>query len=220
MPRESELRLYDYVASANCYKVRLLLAQLGRPYERIPIDIFDGDTLTNEYARINAFRSTPVLEIAPGRYLIESNAILVYLADGTPLLPTGAAERSEVVRWLIYEQTDVMPAAGGLRFRLQTGRLAPDDPDAVGRRTAGEEVFRILNDHLADRRFLVADRYSIADMAVYGYAHVAHEGGYELDRWPAVQAWLRLVSEQPGYVNDLQPYPSNARAGAGRSIYD
>ncbi|HEX9380316.1 MAG TPA: glutathione S-transferase N-terminal domain-containing protein, partial [Gaiellaceae bacterium] len=79
----AELRLYDYAASANCYKVRLLLAQLGRPYERIPIDIFDGDTLTDEYARINPFRSTPVLQIGPDRYLLESNAILVYLADGT-----------------------------------------------------------------------------------------------------------------------------------------
>jgi len=220
VPPESDLRLYDYVASANCYKVRLLLAQLERPYKRIPIDIFNGDTLTDEYARINAFRSTPVLEVAPDRYLIESNAILVYLADGTPLLPTGTVERSEVVRWLIYEQTDVMPATGGLRFRLQTGRLTPDHPDAARRKTAGEDVLRILNDHLSGRDFFVADRYSIADIAVYAYAHVAHEAGYELDRWPAVQAWLRRVAEQPRYVNDLLPYPSNAHAGVGRSIYE
>jgi glutathione S-transferase len=220
MPPESDLRLYDYDASANCYKVRLLLAQLERPYERIPIDIFNGDTLTEAYTRINPFRSTPVLEVAPDRYLIESNAILVYLADGTPLLPTGAVEQSEVVRWLIYEQTDVMPTLGGLRFRLQTGRLAPDDPDAARRRTAGQEVLRILNHHLSERQFLVGASYTIADVAVYGYTHVANEAGYELDRWPAVQAWLRRVAERPGYVNDLLPYPSNAHAGAGRSIYD
>ena len=220
MPPEADLRLYDYDASANCYKVRLLLAQLERAYERIPIDIFDGDTLTDEYARINPFRSTPVLEVAPDRYLIESNAILVYLAYGTPLLPTGAIEQSEVVRWLIYEQTDVVPAIGGLRFRLQTGRLAPDDPDAERRTTAGEEVLRILNDHLSERHFLVGASYTIADVAVYGYTHIAHEAGYELDRWPAFQAWLRRVAEEPGYVNDLLPYPSNAHAGTGRSIYD
>jgi glutathione S-transferase len=220
VPLEFDLRLYDYAASGNCYKVRLLLAQLERPYERVPIDTFDGDTLTDEYARINPLRSTPVLEVAPERYLIESNAILVYLAEGTPLLPTGAVERSELVRWLIYEQTDVIPAIAGLRFRLQTGRLAPDHPDAARRKVAGEEVLRILNDHLSERDFLVADTYSIADVAVFGYAHVAHEAGYELDRRPAVQAWLRRVAEQPGFVDDLQPYPANAHAGAGRSIYD
>ena len=215
-----DLRLYDYAASANCYKVRLLLAQLERPYERIPIDIFDGDTLTDEYARINPFRSTPALEIAPDLILIESNAILVYLAEGTPFTPTGAAERSELVRWLIYEQTDIMPATGGLRFRLQTGRLTPDDPDALRRKAAGEEVLAILEDQLTEREFLVRGHYSIADIAVYGYTHVAHEAGYDMTRWRAVQAWLRRVTEQAGYVNDLQPYPPNARVDAGRSIYD
>jgi glutathione S-transferase len=220
VPPEFDLRLYDYGASANCYKVRLALAQLERPYERVPIDIFNGETLTDEYARINPLRSTPVLEVAPGRYLLESNAILVYLADGTPLLPTGAVERSELVRWLIYEQTYVIPAIAGLRFRLQTGRLAPDDPDVARRKATGEEVLGILDDHLSEREFLVADRYSIADIAVYGYTHVAHEAAYELADRPAVQAWLRRVVERAGYVNDLEPYPANARVGAGRSIYD
>lgn len=220
MPSQPDLRLYDYAASGNCYKVRLLLAQLGRPYERIPIDIFDGDTLTDEYARINPFRSTPVLQVGPDRYLLESNAILLYLAAGTPLLPAGPVELSEVVRWLIYEQTDVMPGIGGLRFRLQTERLAPDDPSAARRKTAGEEVLGALDDHLSERAFLVAGSYTIADIAVYGYTHVAQEAGYDLDRRPAVSAWLRRVADQPGYVNDLLPYPPNARAGAGRSVYD
>jgi glutathione S-transferase len=214
------LRLYDYAASANCYKVRLLLSQLGRDYERVPIDIFNGDTLTDAYARINPFRSTPVLEIAPDRYLIESNAILVYLADGTPFLPDDPIERAEVARWLIYEQTDVMPATGGLRFRLQTGRLTDEDPEAQRRRRAGDDVLAILDDHLASRDFLVGNRYTIADIAVYGYVHVAHEAGYAPGSRPALQAWLRRVTEQDGYVNDLLPYPPNARAGAGRSMYD
>lgn len=214
------LRLYDYAASGNSYKVRLLLAQLGRAYERIPIDIFAGETLTDDYARINAARSTPVLEIAPGRYLLESNAILFYLADGSPLLPAGAVERSEVVRWLIYEQTDVIPTIAGLRFRLQTGRLSPDDPNAARRAKAGQAVLELLDGHLAGRDFLVGAGYSIADIAVYGYVHVAHEAGYELERWGAVQKWLRRVADQPGHMNDLEPYPANAQAGAGRSIYD
>jgi glutathione S-transferase len=217
--RMNHLRLFDYAASGNCYKVRLLLAQLDLAHERVAVDIFDGDTLTDEFARINPFRSTPVLQIAPERYLIESNAILVFLAEGTPYGPDGSVERSEVTRWLIYEQTDVMPGIGGLRFRLQTGRLAPDDPGAVARRSTGEAVLGILDDHLRRRDFLVGDRYTIADIAVYGYAHVADEAGYEVGRWPAFEAWLQRVAEQPRHTNDLAPYPPNARPGGGRSIY-
>lgn len=215
----SDLRLFDYSASGNCYKVRLLLAQLDLPYERVPVDIFDGDTLTDAFAKMNPFRSTPVLQIAPDRYLVESNAILVYLAEGSPYAGDGPVERSEVVRWMIYEQTDVMPAIGGLRFRLLTGRFAADDPEAVRRRTAGKEVLGILDQQLRAHDFLVADRYTIADIAVYGYAHAAHQADYEMNRWPAVEAWQRRVAEQPRYINDLAPYPPNARPGAGRSIY-
>lgn len=215
----SDLRLYDYAASCNCYKVRLLLALLDRPYERVPVDIFAGETLTDSYARMNPARSTPVLEVVPGRFLPESNAILLYLAEGTPFLPTDRMERAQVVRWLLYEQTDVVPGVGGLRFRLQTGRLNPDDPDAIHRRTAGEEVLAVLDHHLAQREFFVAGHYTVADIGIYGYTHVAHEAGYEMNRYPAVQAWLKRVAAQPGHIEDLAPYPPNARPGAGRSIY-
>src|SRR5919202_400437 len=123
-------RLYDYAASGNCYKVRLLLAQLERPYERVATDIFDGDTLTPEFERLNPHRLTPVLELPDGRTLYESNAILWYLASGTPFLPTDAYEQADVCRWLIYEQTDVMPMIGGVRFRLVTRPLAPHNEAA------------------------------------------------------------------------------------------
>jgi glutathione S-transferase len=214
-----KLRLHDYSASGNCYKVRLLLALLARPYERVPVDIFAGETLTDEFFRVNPLRSTPVLEVAPGEFLPESNAILVYLAEGSPFLPDDAMHRAQIVRWLLYEQTDVMPGLGGLRFRLQTGRLQPEDADAVRRRTAGEEVLAVMDRHLGRRDFFVAGRYTIADIGVYGYTHVAHEAGYEMDRYPSVQAWLKRVAAHPGHVADLAPYPPNARPGAGRSIY-
>src|SRR5207244_12109969 len=126
------------------------------------------------------------------------NAILIYLADGTPFLLDDPIERAEVVRWLIYEQTDVMPATGGLRFRLQTGRLTDQDPEAQRRRRAGDAVLAILDDHLARRDLLVGNRYTIADIAVFGYVHVAHEAGFDLDSRPAVQAWLRRVVAQDG----------------------
>jgi len=213
------LKLYDYVASGNCYKVRLLLAQLGRPYERIPIDIFGGDTLTPEYAEKNPARATPLLELEDGRFLSESNAILFYLARGTAFLPEERSELAEVVRWLIFEQTDVMMTMGGLRFRLLTGRLAPDDPEAVRRREGAEAALALLDQRLSEHDFLAADRYTIADISNYAYGHVAAEAGLDLDAYPAVQAWLARVAAQPGYMNDLEPYPENARPGAGRSVY-
>jgi glutathione S-transferase len=217
--RMPDLRLYDYSASCNCLKVRILLGQLGLAYERVEVDIFDGDTLTDAFRAINPARSTPVLETAAGRYLQESNAILWYLADGSEYLPRDAYDRAQVLRWLIIEQTDVVPAIGGLRFRLATGRLRADDPDALRRRTLGEELLGLLDEHLGGRSFVVGESYSIADLALYGYTHVAGDAGYELERFPAVAAWLRRVEERPRFVNDLEPYPENARPGRGRSLY-
>jgi len=214
------MRLYDYSASCNCYKVRLLLAQLGRAYERVPVDIFAGGTLTDEYAAMNPARTTPVLETDDGRFLPESNAILFYLAQGTPFLPEDPLERAEVVRWLVYEQTDVIPTMGGLRFRLLVGRLTPDDPDAVRRKEGALEVLRLLDDYLATRDFFVGDRYTIADVAIYGYTHLAHEAGIDMGPYANVRAWFERVERQPGYVEDVEPYGANAAPGAGRSLYD
>jgi glutathione S-transferase len=213
------MRLYDYDASANCYKVRLLLAQLGRAYERVPIDIFDGDTLTDDFATKNPARATPVLETDDGRYLQESNAILWYLADGTELLPEDRLERAHVLKWLILEQTDVMPGIGGLRFRLLTRRWSADGPEAMLRRELGRAVLQLLDAHFAQHPFAVAT-YSIADISLYSYTHTAPEAGYDLAEFPAVRAWLSRVEEQPRFMNDLQPYPANAALGAGRSMYD
>jgi len=213
------LRLHDYAASGNCYKVRLLLAQLALPYERVPVDIFAGDTLTDEFARLNPVRSTPVLEMEAGEPLSESNAILFHLADGTGLLPDDAAERAQVLRWLFYEQAEVIPGIAGLRFRLLTGRLDPGSPAAKSRRAAGEEVLRVLDEHLRRRSFLVGERYSVADIGVFAYVHVAPDAGFDLGEHPAVREWIARVEGTAGYMNDLEPYPGNARPGAGRSIY-
>lgn len=214
------MKLYDYIASANCLKVRILLAQLGVPYERVPVDIFAGETLTDAYAAVNPLRTTPVLELDDGRRLPESNAILLYLSRGSPFLPDDPYEAARVTGWLLFEQTEVMMTMGGLRFRLATGRLIPDHPEAIRRRRGAEDALRVLDDHLREREFLVAERYTIADIAVYGYTHVAPEAGLELGRYPAVGGWLARVAAQPGHVDDLAPYPANARAGAGASIYD
>ena len=214
------IRLFDYPASCNCYKVRLLAAQLGIAYERVHVDIFAGETLTDEFAATNPARTTPVLETDDRRYLPESAAILLYLAAGTPLLPTDPFELAQVVRWLIFEQTDVIPAIGGLRFRLLAGRLAPGDEDAQRRARLAREVLSLLDRELRFREFLVADRYTIADIALYGYIHRSHEAGISLDPYNGVRAWLKRVERQPGYFEDVEPYGANATPGAGRSIYD
>jgi glutathione S-transferase len=212
-------RLYDYPASCNCYKVRLLLAHLGLPYERLNVDIFDGQTLTDEYGRINPIRTTPVLEIDGSGYLAESNAILFYLARGSDYLPEEPFEMAQVVRWLIYEQTDVVPTIGGLRFRLLVGRLKPSDPDAGRRRTGALEVLALLEDHLSSRRFFVGDRYTIADTAIFGYTHRACEAGLDLRPYEGVERWIDRVRDQSGFMEDVEPYGANAAPGAGRSIY-
>jgi glutathione S-transferase len=214
------MRLYDYAASANCFKVRLLLALLGVRYDRVPVDIFAGETLTDAYAALNPARETPVLELDDGRVLPDSAAILAFVAEGTPYLPEDAFERAQVLRWLVYEQTAVVPAIGGLRFRLLTGRLAAGEPEAARRHEAGLEVLALLDAELAARPFLVGARPTIADVAAYGYVHVADEAGYALSAFPSVVSWLARVAALPGFVSDLEPYPPNARPGAGRSIYD
>jgi glutathione S-transferase len=211
------MRLYDYSASGNCYKARLLLALLGREYERVAIDIFAGDTLTDEFAELNPARETPVLELDDGTLLTQSNAILWYLAEGTEYLPSEPIQRAEVVQWLFFEQERVMSGVGSARFRILTGR-APELVQA--RLELGRTALEMLEAHLAGRLFLVGESCTIADVANFAYTHVAEDAGYDLSRYPAVTAWLKRVSELPGFVNDLLPYPENARPGAGRSIYD
>jgi len=211
------MRLYDYDASGNCFKVRLLLALLGLDYERVPIDIFAGDTLTPEFGRLNPMRETPVLELDDGDVLTQSNAILWYLAEGSRYLPQTAFERGEVVQWLSFEQERVMSGIGSARFRILTGR----DAEVVPARLAlGRTALEALEGRLDGRRFLVGDRCSIADVSNYAYTHVARDAGYDLGLFPAVSRWLELVEAEPGFVNDLVPYPENAGPGNSTSIYD
>ena len=213
------MRLHDYPASGNCYKVRLLLAQLGRDYERVNVDIFDGGTLTDEFGALNPTRTTPVLELDDGEPLIESNAILTYLAEGTDLVPDDPVERAHVMRWLFYEQAEIVPSIGSLRVRLAAAVLPPDHPVAQRMRQAGARCLEVLEAHLGKRAFLVGERYTIADLCVYAYVHVAGDATLDLADYPAVSAWIARVEATPGFVDDLRPIPPDTRFGAGRSIY-
>ena len=206
------MRLYDYAGSGNCYKVRLLLALLGRDYERVPVDIFAGETLTDRYGELNPLRETPVLELGSGAVVAQSNAILWYVARGTPFLPGDPLEQALVLQWLSFEQERVMGGIGGPRFRRLTGR-----PELPGRLAVGAEALAVLDAHLRDRAWLVGDDPTIADVSVFGYGHVAADAG--LEPGEHVHAWLDRVRALPGFVDDLEPYGANARPGAGRSIY-
>jgi glutathione S-transferase len=211
------VRLYDYTASANCYKPRLLLALLDRDYERVAVDIFAGDTLTDTYAMLNPARETPVLELDDGTLLTQSNAILWFLAEGTAFLPQSPLERGQVVQWLFFEQERVMSGIGGARFRIATGR----DPQVIpARLELGESALTMLEAHLEERSYLVGDSCSIADLANFAYTHVAEDAGYHLAAYPSVSAWLERVRAQPRFIDDLIPYPDNARPDTSRSIYD
>jgi glutathione S-transferase len=214
------LRLNDYAASGNCYKVRLLLAQLGREYERVPVDIFAGDTLTDDFGRLNPVRETPVLEEEGADPLPESNAILLHLAEGTEYLSEDPAQRAQTLRWLFWEQSEVIPAIAGLRFRLLTGRLAPDAPGIERRRAGGQGVLEVLEGQLDRREFMVGERYSVADISLYAYIGVAHEAGFDLSGRRAITDWLSRVESTPRFMNDFEPYPPNSQLGQSRSIYD
>jgi glutathione S-transferase len=214
------LRLHDYGPSANCYKVRLLLAQLGLEYERVPVDIFAGDTLTDEYARLNPQRQTPVLERDGAEPLTESGAILVHLAEGTEYLPENSNERAQALKWLFFEQTEVIQGIAGLRFRLVTQRIRPDGREAQWRRSVGAAALTVLNDRLGKSDYLAGDAYSVADISLFAYVHVANEAGFELDEFEQVKEWMQRVRGTRGYMNDLEPYPPNSMAGQSRSIYD
>jgi glutathione S-transferase len=194
-------RLYDYLPSGNGYKARLLLSQLDLPFELELIDIVEGASRTPAFLARNPNGRIPTLEVEPGVYLPESNAILYYLADGTPLLPTDRLERAQVMQWMCFEQYSHEPNIATVRFWLTHAGLT-DERRAVleQKRALGYAALGVMEQHLARRTFFVGERYSIADIALYAYTHVAGEGGFDLGPYPAIRAWLERVRAQPGHV--------------------
>ncbi len=194
------LRLYDYLASGNGYKVRLLLHQLGIPFERIELDIVRGATRTPEFLARNPNGRIPTLALEDGTHLAESNAILWYLAEGTALLPDDRLARAHVLQWMFFEQYSHEPNIATVRFWLHTELTDERRALLPAKRAQGEAALRVMEGHLGPRSFFVAERYTIADIALYAYTHVAHEGGFDLGPHPAVRAWLERVAAQPGHV--------------------
>ena len=198
------LRLHDNLSSGNGYKVRLLMAELGIAYERIEYDIDQGETRTPDFlGRINANGRVPVLETEGGAFLPESNAILCYLAQGTPFLPEEPLEKARVLQWMFFEQYSHEPNVATPRFWATHG-VEMTEERRIGlrqKRELGYAALGVMEGHLAREDFFVGGRYTVADIALYAYTHVAHEGGFDLEPYPAVRTWIGRVASQPGHVS-------------------
>jgi len=194
------LKLYDFLESGNGYKVRLLLHQLDVPYQRIELDITRGETRTPDFLARNRNGRIPTLELEDGTALAESNAIQFYLAEGTPFLPAGRIERAQVLQWMFFEQYSHEPYIAVVRFWCHTGEAEKRPDEVAARRQRGYDALAVMEDHLHHRDFFAAGRYTIADIALYAYTHVAHEGGFDLAPFTAVNAWLARVRSQPRHI--------------------
>ena len=201
------LTLFDYLPSRNAWKVRQLLAHLGIPYRSEIVSIFEGEGRDPAFLALNPSGRVPVLQLEDGRALAESNAILAYLADGTPYLPGDPFERAKVHQWLSFEQESVESVIGSLRHWTMTGKLAKRDPAIVeGKRKGSLRTLAILDAQLSQRPFIAGDTYTIADIAIFAYAGRAEDAGLSLEAYPHFREWMTRVASQPGHLDAMVPY--------------
>jgi glutathione S-transferase len=200
------LTLYDYLDSGNGYKVRLLLSHLGRDYTLVEKDIMKGETRTPDYLAMNPNGKIPLLQLEDGSFLAESNAMLNYLAEGTPYLPDGGIDRARVLQWMFFEQYSHEPPIAGARFRMRHLEQTPQvKAEIEARREPGEAALGVMEGELATRDWLAAGRHTIADIALYAYTHVADQGGFDLAAYPAIGRWIERIEAQPGWFPMLPP---------------
>jgi glutathione S-transferase len=193
--------LYNSPVSGNCYKVRLLLAHLGLPYETVEVSVVDRSNRAEVLGELNPGLRVPTLVLDDGRPLAESNAILWYFGEGTGFVPDDQYERAQVLQWQFFEQYSHEPNIAVARF----WKSYSGDPERFERQkerllTGGYSALDAMERHLDGRTFFVGERYSLADISLYAYTHVAHEGGFDLEPYSAIRAWLGRVAEQPGHV--------------------
>ena len=197
-------KLYEYSPSGNCYKVRLLLTQLNIAFDRTEINILQGKSRTPEFLVKNPNGRIPVLEIAPGKFLFESNAIMFYLSEETEFFPTDKFERAQVMQWLFFEQYSHEPFIATSRFWYLIGKAQEYQEALKQKQAPGYAALGVMEQHLAENEFFAGDRYTIADIGLFAYTHVADEGGFDLTRFPAIQTWIDRVKSQPRYIKITQ----------------
>ncbi|BCG24119.1 MULTISPECIES: glutathione S-transferase family protein [Pseudomonas] len=193
----------DYI-SGNCYKVKLILTLLGKPYQWVPVDILKGETQSEAFLALNPNGKIPVLELEDGTTLWESNAILNFLAEGSDLLPSEPRLRTQVLQWQFFEQYSHEPYVAVARFiKLYQGMPAEREEEYRTCLARGYKALKVMEQQLSRTPYLVGEQYSIADIALYAYTHVAEEGGFDLSRFPAVLAWMDRVASHPKHVGML-----------------
>ena len=197
------LKVYDFTGSGNGYKVWLLMSQLGVPFERIERDILKGETRTPAFLAKNPNGRIPTLELEDGTFLFESGAILWYLAEGTAFAPSDRLARAQTLQWMFFEQYSHEPYIAVARFwKHFFDKLTPQQetnlPDIMKK---GYAALDVMEKHLATRQFFVGERYGLADIALYAYTHVAHEGEFDLSKYPGINAWMKRVAAQPKHVS-------------------
>lgn len=207
------LILHDYLPSLNGWKAHVLLGLLGLDYETRPVAIFSGESRTAAFLEKNPAGAIPVLELEDGRAIAESNAILTYLAEGTPYLPADRFDRAKVMQWLFFEQYYIEPTIGALRFWTLTGRLEANAAMVAAKRAGGERGLAGMERALQNETFLAGGRFTIADIAVYAYSHRAEVAGYALADFPHVETWMARVAETIGADYPVHPYGEEARPG-------
>ena len=194
---DEKYTVYGMTLSGNCHKVKLILDLTGRPYEWIETDTRHKATRTPEFQAMNPNGEVPLLRFPDGRLLPESNAILYYLSNGTAYWPPDTFEQAQTLRWMFFEQYSHEPYIAVNRARLTVFKdAAPEDPAVQQRHTKGMRTLGVMNDHLSRQEFFVAGRVTIADIALFAYTHVAHEGGFDLAVFPEIQAWLRRLFDR------------------------
>ncbi|WP_447649655.1 glutathione S-transferase family protein [Pseudomonas abietaniphila] len=197
-------KVYGDYNSGNCYKIKLMLNLLGAQYEWVPVDILNGETETEAFLAKNPNGKIPVLELEDGTCLWESNAILNFLAEGTPYLLTEPRLRTQMLQWQFFEQYSHEPTiavARFIQFYLGLPEARMEEYRSLHKR--GYKALRVMEQQLVRTPFLVGDSFSIADIALYAYTHVAHQGGFDLTQFPVIQSWLERIRQQPGYVGML-----------------
>ncbi|MGC8100339.1 glutathione S-transferase family protein [Metapseudomonas otitidis] len=195
-------KVYGDVISGNCYKVKLILELLGQPYQWVPVDILKGETQSEAFLALNPNGKIPVLELEDGTTLWESNAILNFLAEGSDLLPTEPRLRTQVLQWQFFEQYSHEPYVAVARFiKRYQGMPAERAEEYQVCLVRGYKALRVMEQQLSRTPYLVGDTYSIADIALFAYTHVAEEGGFDLSGFPAIQAWMARVAAHPRHVS-------------------
>jgi glutathione S-transferase len=206
------IKLYQFHPSGNCYKVRLLLNQLRIPFETVELDLVGGATRSPEFKAKNAIGKVPTVELQPGVFLAESNAILWYFAEGTPFIPSDKLERARMLQWMFFEQYSHEPYVAVARAWISFfGIPAGKERELEERIQKGYAALDVMERELEKRPFFAGERYSLADIALYAYTHVAEEGRFELKRYPAIRAWFERVQAQPGHLKITDAVPAAAR---------